>query len=51
MTWYGLKVNGELVAVIPWSDRVGKPTFFDFNMPMFGGDYHEVVEVSVEEIL
>ena len=49
MTWYGLKVNGELVDVIPWKGRSGEPTVFDFDVPLIGSDYYDVVEVLVEE--
>ena len=46
--WYGLKVDGELMAVIRWGSR-GRPTTFDFHFPLSSASSYEVVPVHVEE--
>lgn len=47
MNWFGLIVDSELVAVIPWRSR-GEPTAFDFHWPYLSGLSYEVVRVRVE---
>jgi hypothetical protein len=49
MIWYGLKINGEIIAAILWGGR-GEPTLFDFNWPLNGRDHYEIVPVTVEEL-
>ena len=46
--WYGLKVDGELVAAMLWRGA-GEPTLFDFEMTSWGRHY-EIVEVEVREV-
>jgi hypothetical protein len=48
--WYGLKLDGEIVAVISWKDRVGEPTVFDFEYALSSRYQYEVVPVVVAEI-
>lgn len=45
MSWWGLQIDGELVAVIR-ADK--QPTVYDFNEAIWGGSSYEVVPVRVE---
>lgn len=49
MTWYGLKENGELIAVLPWYGN-GKPSVYDFNWVCLTSlNAYTVVEVEIHE--
>jgi len=46
-TWYGLKRNNKILAVLRWWDF---PKTIDFHHPIMHGQEYEVVEVFVKEI-
>lgn len=48
--WFGLKVNGEVVRVVNWTDRVDEPTLFDFDYVLGTSEHYEVVLVTVDEV-
>ncbi len=43
--FYGLFVNGECEYVIKYND--GKPSIFDFGIPIFNTNVYEVISVDV----
>jgi hypothetical protein len=49
MIWYGLKVDGELIAVLRWRYS-GRPTLFDFERSISSSVEYEIVEVEVVEV-
>ncbi len=44
--WYGLYINGECQYAIRW-DQSGKPTTFDFNVPILSSTVYEIIRVDV----
>lgn len=47
--WYGLKEDGEIIAVMRWNG-FGRPTTFDFGVMLHGRCLYDVVPVAIEEI-